>query len=159
MYETKRAKEHSFRYGRNQSTNTLTTNANTFTGTGTAVPAPSLSQSQLTSVAPNNATKAQTKWKTVNGSQVGVGGGSTITHVTTPPNSPGLTVTVEASGSGSSTTEKEGTVRSDTGLISRAPRPLPPPPTFAFLSNAPISMFNRAGKGDADSLRTDFLQV
>lgn len=96
----------------------------------------------------------------MNGSQVvvgGVGGGSGIggSAQLVPPKSPGARTM--GSGTGSSLTEREGTVRSDTTLIQR---PAPSPAPFGFLSTAPIAMrFARGDKGDADSLRTDFLQV
>ncbi|KAL4245396.1 hypothetical protein ABKN59_010330 [Abortiporus biennis] len=104
------------------------------------------------------------------------------THQMTPPQSPAAHHTFSTSAIGVNNgvvgvvgSEREGTVQTESTIIgttttttgtTTSQTHTNPSSTFAFLSNAPISyntylggLGGRKGKGDADSLKTDFLQV
>ncbi|TCD64707.1 hypothetical protein EIP91_003750 [Steccherinum ochraceum] len=150
MHDSRRARERSFRYGNSSiSSPSIATRTRSLNG----------STVLLSLAAPGGDNSA--------GSATGK---ANNTHALTPPSSPGYGAVVHGQGVAN---EKEGRTAMTTSAVNHAavsgatpgssstqPQPSQSTP-FAFLSTAPTLPFNlgrRRDKGDADSLRTDFLQ-
>ncbi|THH29017.1 hypothetical protein EUX98_g5175 [Antrodiella citrinella] len=96
------------------------------------------------------------------GGDSSAGGKANNTHTITPPSSPGFGDMVSGAGAGGEAEDKAVSTASSASAGASAVPLLAAPPSmpFAFLASSPISFnLTRKHKGDADSLRTDFLQV
>ena len=148
MYDTRHARERQFRYGRPSAATPTTMASSRISNLATRAPDWFSPFKRTRPPPPHLSSHSQSTLQ-----QAAVTATSAYSHTPIPPQSPGPVMSIDGSAPSnvSSTVEKEGdTVRPE----GRAT----PGPSRGFLTSSPIHLL-RGKPDDANSMRTDFLQV